>query len=657
MNRAYSTLQIKSTEVVNGKRTFKGIASTPSTDRMGDVVEPEGAEYTLPIPFLWQHDSRQPIGWINKVKVSGKKIEVEGEVHNESQPGKLKDRLDEVWQMLMAGLVRGLSIGFNSLESARIDGTYGIHFMRWLWLELSAVTIAANQEATITAIKSIDDALLATSGRGQSASRQDATSPGAPGTTKQAATRRPPTGNTKGNAMKTLQELRALRETKAARLNELIELKKAEDRAFTDEEGTEFDTLSDEVKELDDDIRVARFHATNAASAKPVDGKSTDGASRSRSSNILVKNTDPDDTFKGQSYTRFLIAKAAAFCEMKNGNIVSPVDVAKHRWGKTHPNLVEYVRAAVAGGGTGSGEWGAELAASDTRFTGDFIEYLYSLTVFDRLPLRSVPARVHIKGQDGAATGYWVGESKAIPVSKADFSSVELTPLKVGAIATCSKELVADSSPSAEMWIRDSIAQASAQRVDTTFLGAAAASAGVSPAGLLNGLSAGAPSGADAAAVRADLMTLYVGFLAAKNASNLVQIMTPSMAKAISLMVNSLGQTEFPDLNASGGKLLGDPVYTGDNVTPGDWILLKPSDIWKIGDTGVEVSMTDTATIEQDDAPQGAGDTPTAASATLINLWQEEMVGFKAVRRINYAKRRTSAVAVLSNAEYGGVVS
>ena len=214
-----------------------------------------------------------------------------------------------------------------------------------------------------------------------------------------------------------------------------------------------------------------------------------------------------------------------------------------------------------------------------------------------------------------------------------------------------------DSSPAAEQLIRDSIAEASAQRVDTTFLSATAASSGVSPAGILNGLTPLAPSGTDAAAVRNDMMSLYAPFLAAKNASGLVQIMTPSMAKALALLVNALGQPEFVGLNADGGTLLGDRVYTGDNVTPGDWILLKPSDIWKIGDSGVQVSMSDTATIEQNDAPQGASDTPTAASATLMSMWQTESVAFKVVRRINYAKRRSGSVQVLSNAEYGGVVS
>lgn len=457
--------------------------------------------------------------------------------------------------------------------------------------------------------------------------------------------------------MKTLQQMMEERTQKSARMTELAELKAKEARHFTQEEADEFDTLDGEVAALDDDIRIKRFEERQAAGATRVKGGNSQEGSGSRGGFSYVPKQDPEDKFKGQSWVRKQIAMAVSYIALREGRFVTPGEIAEKRWGKTHPNLVNVIKAGVAGGGTGSGEWGAELAQSDARYAGDFIEFLYGLTVFDRLPLRPVPARVHIKGQDGAATGYWVGESKAIPVSKPDFSDVELTPLKVGAIAVCSKELVADSDPSAELYIRDSIAQASAQRVDTTFVSATAASAGVSPAGILNGLSAGTPSGTDAAAVRADIQTLYSGFLTAKNASGLYHIMTPSMAKAISLMRNSLGQKEFEGLNAMGGTLEGDPVITGDNLTTGNWILLKPSDIWKIGDTGLEMSMSDTATIEQDSAPQGAGDTPTAASATLMSLWQTEQVGFKVVRRINFQKRRTSAVAYISDGEYGGVFS
>jgi HK97 family phage major capsid protein len=544
--------------------------------------------------------------------------------------------------------VRGLSIGFKPIKYAFIDNTGGIEFAEWEWLELSAVTIAANQDASITTIKSIDREALAALGR---KGPPDDPRPGASGQPS-----KPPQGGffhaSKGSTMLTLKELIEARTTKNARLKELMDAREAEKRAFTDEEGAEFDALTDEVRALDDDIRVAKYHATNSAAAKPVDTKRFSGAGGAGPT-ILVKTQDPDDKFKGQALTRFFIAKALAFMSIKEGNFVSPAQIAEARWGKSHPRLVQYIKAAVAGAGTGSGEWGAELAQADTRYTGDFIEYLYGQTIYDRLPLRPVPGRIHIKGQDGAATGYWVGESKAIPVSKADYSDVELSPLKVGAIAVCSKEWVRDASPAGEMLIRDAIVQASSQRVDTTFLSASAASAGVSPAGLLNGVTAVTSSGGDADALRNDFQELVAPFITNKNSLGLQVVMTPSLGMSIGMLVNALGQPEFPGLNENGGTLFGKPVLTGDNVGPGDIILLKPSDIWKIDDRGVEVSMTDQATIEQDSAPQGASDTPAAASATLMSLWQTESIGFKVVRSINFQKRRSHAAQFIGDAGYG----
>lgn len=165
MDRAYSLLTLKAVD--EDKRTLTGIASTPSTDRMGDIVEPKGAEFKLPIPFLWQHDSRQPIGHVTKAKITNEGIQVEVQIAKIEEEGSLKSRVDEAWQSMKAGLVRGLSIGFTPIESARIEGTYGMRFLKWAWLELSGVTIAANSEATIQTIKSIDNQQLAALGRSQ----------------------------------------------------------------------------------------------------------------------------------------------------------------------------------------------------------------------------------------------------------------------------------------------------------------------------------------------------------------------------------------------------------------------------------------------------------------------------------------------------------
>jgi hypothetical protein len=80
MKRAYSVLTLKRAGDEDGKRRFSGIATTPNPDRAGDIVEPMGAEFQLPIPLLWQHDAAAPIGWVHSAKVAADGIEIEGEL-------------------------------------------------------------------------------------------------------------------------------------------------------------------------------------------------------------------------------------------------------------------------------------------------------------------------------------------------------------------------------------------------------------------------------------------------------------------------------------------------------------------------------------------------------------------------------------------------
>jgi HK97 family phage prohead protease len=161
MVRAYSLLTLK--RVNDDDRIIEGIASTPAPDRMGDIVEPEGAEFKLPMPLLWQHNSREPIGHVTAASVTKDGIPISARVMKWDEPGKLKDRLDEAWQSIKSGLVQGLSIGFKSIERSYIDDTYSIRFIKWLWFELSVVTIPANAEASITTVRSLID--QAASGR------------------------------------------------------------------------------------------------------------------------------------------------------------------------------------------------------------------------------------------------------------------------------------------------------------------------------------------------------------------------------------------------------------------------------------------------------------------------------------------------------------
>lgn len=152
-NRAYAVLNVKSID--DNGRTFSGVATTPTVDREGDIIEPLGVEFQNPLPLLWQHEHDKPIGNVEFSKPTEDGIDFTASISSIEEPGRLKDRLDEAWQSIRVGLVRAVSIGFRSIEHAIMD-TGGIRFLRTEVYELSAVTIPANAEALITSVKSID---------------------------------------------------------------------------------------------------------------------------------------------------------------------------------------------------------------------------------------------------------------------------------------------------------------------------------------------------------------------------------------------------------------------------------------------------------------------------------------------------------------------
>jgi HK97 family phage major capsid protein len=378
---------------------------------------------------------------------------------------------------------------------------------------------------------------------------------------------------------------------------------------------------------------------------------------------ITIASRDPNANVPGISLTRMVIAQCLAQLDK-----ASPSDVAQHRWGNIDPQLVDVMRAMQATGGRryaanevaagGGAGWGNELTIAQL-YEADFITFLYSQIVMDRLPLQAVPEDVTVKGQDGAATGYWVGEGKAIPVSALDFSDVTLTNLKVAALAVITKELLRRSSPAAEILVRNALVTAAAQTYDGKAFSADAASAGVSPAGLYNGLAhVGSSAGTGVAGVRQDVAALINTFVAAKyDTTGLVWAMHPSLAVTLAMMTSDLDVPVFPRITAAGGEFFGYPVYTGHNLSASKLTLLSPQDIYRIdpkSGPGLDIQMSDQATIEMSSAPTGAalGSPPVAASAAPVSMFQSESVAIKVVRAINYAKRRAGAVQYIDSVAY-----
>ncbi len=153
MEQLFGTLEIRSSD--DELREFTGIANTAALDSHGTVIEPSGARFALPIPLLWFHDQRTPVGEITHAELRNGAWHVKGTIRKVLEPGKVKDATDQAWHSLKYKLVRGLSIGFASLKEQ------GNRFIEWAWRELSLVTIPSNQEASIVSVRS---AYLAASG-------------------------------------------------------------------------------------------------------------------------------------------------------------------------------------------------------------------------------------------------------------------------------------------------------------------------------------------------------------------------------------------------------------------------------------------------------------------------------------------------------------
>lgn len=657
MKKAYSTLVIKAVD--EDAREITGIASTPGTDRMDDVVEPSGAEFSLPIPLLWQHRHAEPIGQVVKASVTDKGIEVVARLvaPTADMPAQMSARLQEAWHSIKTGLVRGLSIGFNPKEYSFMDSG-GVHFLKWDWTELSAVTIPANAEATITSIKSFDLEQRAAIGN-KAAPVVRVPSAGASAIISKSIKPKPQEGKNMKTIAEQLEGYRAAKEEKSARMAEIMKAAGDEGLTLDAEQTEEFDNLEAEVESLEKHIsRLQKMEKAMVKTAKPVSGDLRNTADATAAIPVRAKNTQKLEP--GIAFAR--AAKCLALSHLEHTNAV---DIAKSLFNGQDQVIAATQRlvrkAAVAAATTTDSTWAGALVGEETSVFADFVEYLRPQTLLGRfgqggIPnLRRVPFRVPLVGQTSGGDGYWVGEGQAKPLTKFDFSRTTLEPLKVANIAVATMEVIRDSSPSADFIIRDQLAAALRERLDIDFIDPSkAAVAGVSPASILNGVSGIPSGGTDADAVRADVRSLFAAFIAANNApTSGVWLMSATTALALSLMQNPLGQAEFPGVGMTGGNFFGLPVivseYIPTDTSGGIVALVNAGDIYLGDEGGIDVSMSTEASLQMDNAP----DNPTTATTVLVSLWQRNLVGFRAERAINWARRRDSAVAYLTGVNWG----
>lgn len=597
-------------------------------------MEPKGAQFTLPMPFLWMHED--PIGEVFAADVRPDGIHIKAKLSTlaPSAPASLKNRIEEAWHSISAKppLARGLSIGWNPLEFEAIKGTAYTRYLKWMWGETSAVVVPMNASATITNVKQFD---MAASGPHQ---------PGVSGAL-------PVVSAVKAARPMTITEqisaFEATRASKAARMLEMMT--KSDGQTLDQAEREEYLTLEREVDSVDEHIpRLRKLEKTMQMTATPITSTtSTVTASDLRGgvqpTVISVKANVP----KGTAFTRFVMAKIAGKNSLSDA--IRFVEERK-QWMDQTPEVLLMLKAAVNPGTIAEPAWAAPLAVQQPL--NDFLELLRPETLLGKVPgLRQVPFNISMPVQTGGGTYAWVGEGAPKPVGNLSFSSVTLGIAKAAGIIVISEELARISTPSAEGVVRNDMIKGMAQYLDQQFIDpTVAAVTNVSPASITNLANGFGTAGTSGDNGRTDFkkgITLMTGTTTnTYPISEVVAIMSEANAFALSTALTSNGVLVNPNLTAKGGSILGVPVITSQNAGQVVAFVHAPSILYA-DDGGVNIDVSREASIEMNTVPTS----PVTASSAYVSLWQLNLVGLRAERFINWKRARTTAV-VYTTATY-----
>ena len=130
-----------------------GMASTNNTDRVGDIIESEawtkgGLDNFLNNPvILFNHDYNQPIGRAVSLGTNDNGLQLKA---------KIAKSAGHVGELIKEGVLGAFSVGFRVKDAEYMTESDGYRIKDAELLEVSVVTVPANQAATFSLAKSFD---------------------------------------------------------------------------------------------------------------------------------------------------------------------------------------------------------------------------------------------------------------------------------------------------------------------------------------------------------------------------------------------------------------------------------------------------------------------------------------------------------------------
>lgn len=632
------------------------VLSDETVDRYGDVIKLSGwklANFKRNPIVLFNHDNNFPIGrWENiGVRNGGLRAKFVPAARGTSA------RIDEINSLREQGILKATSVGFKPLKAEPRAGGKGLDYTEAELLETSIVSVPANPNALQVA-KSLnisDDTLALVFGKqavtperrslGKHAPfqpRADAFLEALPGSVQQ-------TSSKGAKPMKLSERIEAAQERLLATQDQL--------RAHLDNIGEEPDDSAHAVTEeltsrIDDEQRslenLQKAERSLAGSSQVIVEERSGGKPEQRKPfAVAAKKVEPVD----------YVFRSLAVAVKAHGEKRPLIETMKSMYGEdvATKNVMDVVlRAASAPATTTTTGWAAELVQTAIS---DFIDLLMPQSIYPALSAKggrfafgrngvvSLPSR----SATPTIAGSFVGQGAPIPVRQGAFSSVSLTPKKMAVITTMTREIMEHSTPSIEQILRQSIQEDTAVSIDTVLLDATAASA-VRPAGLRNGVTTfTATSGGGFAALVGDIKGLLGALITSTNGNlrSPVWIMNPVNAISISLTQNAGGDFPFKQ-EVNQGQLQGYPLIQSATVPAGYVILVDAADFFSATGDDPRFDISDQATLHMEDTTPlaiGTVGTPNVVAAPVRSMFQTDTVALRMILDMNWAMRRTGAVA------------
>lgn len=450
-----------------------------------------------------------------------------------------------------------------------------------------------------------------------------------------------------------------------AAANGIVQKSVEEGRTLDEAETEEHKSHLAEIKALESHIELLKSHEqAMIGKAKPIEQNAGregggSGGTEARGGGVISVRSN---LAKGVAFTRYALALART-----KGNVMLAHEFAKAQF-KDTPAVVNALAAAVnLGGSDRLATAAADVSkaavpfgtTTDSAFAGplvqyqdmqsEFIELLRPMTILGRMnAVRRVPFMMRAARQLTGVSGSFVGEGLPKPVGRQTYDNVTLGFAKAAVIVVLSDELVRFSNPDAEVRARDDMLRGIGTYLDQRFIDPSYAGVpNVSPASITNAARRVPSSGTTLAAIDADVTAAFAEFAGANvDPSTAVWVMPATVALRLSMKRTGEDVKAFPELTMQGGTWYGLPVIVSNAMTaagsPAELqiALVTQEEVLLADEGGISIDMSNEASVQMND-------TPSAGAQSLVSLWQNNLIGLRAERYINWAPRRPQSLGIV----------